>query len=106
MEKSVQIDNARRIDAYLSSKSTQMADAIYRNPVSQYTCRDRLDAEKIGLLRRYPLHLAFSCEMSEPGDFMTDDFSGVPILLVRGNAGRINAFLNVCRRRGAPVGES
>lgn len=105
MEKSVQIDNARRIDAYLSSKSTQMADAIYRNPVSQYTCRDRLDAEKIGLFRRYPLHLAFSCEMSEPGDFMTDDFSGVPILLVRGNDGRINAFLNVCRHRGAPVAD-
>ena len=35
MEKLVQIDNARRIEAFLASKTTQMADAIYQNPVAQ-----------------------------------------------------------------------
>ncbi len=105
MEKSVQIDNARRIEAYLASKTTQMADAIYQNPVAQYTCPDRLSAEKAGLFRRYPLHLGFSCQIPEPGDYMTDDFSGVPILLVRGQDGRANVFLNVCRHRGAPVAD-
>ena len=63
MEKLVQIDNARRIEAYLASKTTQMADAIYQNPVAQYTCTDRLSAEKAGLFRRYPLHLGFSCQI-------------------------------------------
>src|SRR5262249_9168719 len=33
----------------------------------------------------------------------TDDFSGVPILIVRDRSGRLNAFLNVCRHRGAKV---
>ena len=105
MEKLVQIDNARRIEAFLASKTTQMADAIYQNPVAQYTCTDRLSAEKAGLFRRYPLHLGFSCQIQEPGDYMTDDFSGVPILLVRGQDGHANAFLNVCRHRGAPVAD-
>mgnify|MGYP004286923853 FL=1 len=37
MEKLVQIDNARRIEAYLASKITQMADAICQSLVAQYT---------------------------------------------------------------------
>ncbi len=105
MEKTVQIENAKKFIGYLDSKTTAMSDALYRNPVSQYTCADRLAREKNQLFGGYPLHLAFSCEIPEPGDFRTDDFSGVPILLVRGADGKANAFLNVCRHRGAPVAD-
>jgi phenylpropionate dioxygenase-like ring-hydroxylating dioxygenase large terminal subunit len=105
MQHAVQVENARKFIEYLESKTTAMAEAEYRNPVSQYTCPERLSREQALLFSHYPLHIGFSCEIPEPGDFKTDDFSGVPILLVRGEDGKANAFLNVCRHRGAPVAE-
>jgi phenylpropionate dioxygenase-like ring-hydroxylating dioxygenase large terminal subunit len=41
--------------------------------------------------------------MPEPGDYLTDDFSGVPILAVRQTDGSVKAMINVCRHRGARV---
>ena len=38
-----------------------------------------------------------------PGAYHTDDYVGVPILVVRGRDRRLRAFLNVCRHRGAKV---
>ncbi len=105
MDHTVQIATAKKFIEYLDFKTTAMSDGLYRNPVRQYTCPERLAREKDKLFHGYPLHLGFSCEIPEPGDFKTDDFSGVPILLVRGADGQANAFLNVCRHRGAPVAE-
>jgi phenylpropionate dioxygenase-like ring-hydroxylating dioxygenase large terminal subunit len=38
-----------------------------------------------------------------PGDFVTHDLGGVPLLVVRGDDGTVSAFLNVCRHRGTRV---
>jgi phenylpropionate dioxygenase-like ring-hydroxylating dioxygenase large terminal subunit len=45
------------------------------------------------------------CDLPAPGDYVTDDFSGVPILAVRDDDGRINAFINVCRHRGSRLAQ-
>ena len=105
MEHAVQVATAKKFIEFLDTNTTAMASALYRNPVQQYTCPSRLAREKDELFRSYPVHLGFSCEILEPGDFKTDDFSGVPILLVRGADSEAHAFLNVCRHRGAPVAE-
>src|SRR5262249_14908541 len=44
-------------------------------------------------------------DWAKPGDWRTDDLTGVPILVVRGRDGVLRAFLNVCRHRGAKVVE-
>lgn len=41
--------------------------------------------------------------LAAPGDFVTHDLSGVPLLVVRGDDGEVKAFLNVCRHRGTRV---
>ena len=41
--------------------------------------------------------------MPRPGDWLTHDYAGMPILLVRRDDGSLGAFLNVCRHRGARV---
>ena len=38
-----------------------------------------------------------------PGDYMTFDDLGVPLLIVRGTDGVIRGFYNTCQHRGAPV---
>ena len=47
--------------------------------------------------------MGFASEWATPGAFRTDDYAGVPILVVRGRDDQLRAFLNVCRHRGAKV---
>lgn len=105
MRHQTQLALARRIMDYLETRSTSMAERVYRNPVSDYTCPEQFAAERQRFFRSAPLLVGLSCELPAPGDFLTDDFAGVPILVVRDEAGRANAFLNVCRHRGARVAE-
>jgi phenylpropionate dioxygenase-like ring-hydroxylating dioxygenase large terminal subunit len=49
--------------------------------------------------------MGFASEWATPGAFRTDDHAGLPILVVRGADGRLRAFLNVCRHRGAKVAD-
>ena len=57
------------------------------------------------LFRQTPLLMGFASEWAEPGAYRTEDFAGVPVLVVRGSDGRLRAFLNVCRHRGAKVAD-
>ena len=66
-----------------------MGDAAYAQPVSDYISAEQAEREGWALFRASPLRIALSCELPRPGDYVTDDFSGV------------NAFINVCRHRGA-----
>jgi phenylpropionate dioxygenase-like ring-hydroxylating dioxygenase large terminal subunit len=82
-----------------------MADATFRNPVSAYTSRDRLACEREILFGRHPLLVGLSCQLAHPGDFLTDDGSGTPTLVVRRPDGGLGALVNVCRHRGARVAD-
>jgi choline monooxygenase len=42
-------------------------------------------------------------QVAKPGEFLTADIAGEPILVVRGEDGVLRAFHNVCRHRGARV---
>ena len=90
---------------YIDTKTTAMADAPWRNEVSAYTCPQRHKREEDILIRRRPIVMGLSCDWPKPGVYRTDDFPGVPILTVRGSDGKLRAFLNVCRHRGAKVAQ-
>lgn len=96
---------ARKLFAYLDSRTTAVADTVYRNAVTDYTCREQLATERELLFRRAPLFVGLSCLLPRPGDYMTHDVAGVPMLLVRHTDRRLRAFLNVCRHRGARVAD-
>ena len=42
-------------------------------------------------------------DVPNPGDYVTFDDLGVPLLIVRGTDGEIRCFYNTCQHRGAPV---
>lgn len=100
-----QVVQGRRLLCYLDEKTTAMADDIYANNVSDYVCARQAAAEKEQFFRKGPINIGLSCLVLKPGDFMTHDLTGVPILLVRRQDGSLGAFLNVCRHRGARVAE-
>lgn len=77
------------------------ADATMPIDGRRYTCASALAGEIEGIFRRHPLPLAFGCEVAEPGDYLTLDIAGVPLLLMRDDAGAVQGLLNTCRHRGA-----
>src|SRR5258708_33096733 len=103
MRRQDQIAEARKLLAHLDQRTTALADAIYRNPVSDYTCPEQAAREREVLFRGGAINIGLGCLLPKPGDWMTHDYAGIPILLVRRADGTLGAFLNVCRHRGARV---
>ena len=97
-----QITQARKLLSSLDTRTTAMADSIYRDPVSDYTCPQQAAREREVFIRRGPISLGLGCLLPNPGDWMIHDYTGVKILLARQPYGSLIASLNVClfRRPG------
>ena len=103
MRHAEQIALLKRLLHFVDTRTTHMAEAPYRNPAAIYCDPTRLQREQQELFRREPLLFGLGSQWARPGDYRTEDYSGVPILVVRGRDGILRAFLNVCRHRGAKV---
>ncbi len=73
------------------------------NPASAYTDPDRFARELKVLFRNGPTLLGLSCEMPNPGDYLSTTLDGVPVFAVRQPDGTIRALVNACRHRAAPL---
>ncbi len=104
MKQERQIDLVRRVLAHVDAKTT---DTDPRGGatigVDAYASEARLAREIDVLFRDLPLAIAHSSELGKPGDFLTHDLSGAPLLVVRRDDGGLDGFLNVCRHRGTRV---
>jgi phenylpropionate dioxygenase-like ring-hydroxylating dioxygenase large terminal subunit len=103
MQQATQVALTRRVIDFVARGTTELADSVFLNPVSTYTCPEQARREREVFFRNHPIFFALSCELPKPGDYRADDLSGVPLLVVRADDGRLRAFLNVCRHRGAKV---
>ncbi len=103
MDRTQEIAVLKRLLAHVEAGTTQEVEAPWRNDVTHYTSQQRLDREIGALFRTHPLLVGLSADWAKPGDYRTDDFAGVPMLISRGRDGQLRAFLNVCRHRGAKV---
>lgn len=93
----------RTVLDYCQQGTTHMEPEVVFNPVDHYTSTARLEQEISVLFRRFPIALAHTSSLREPGEYLTHDATGVPILITRNRSGEINAMVNVCRHRGARV---
>jgi phenylpropionate dioxygenase-like ring-hydroxylating dioxygenase large terminal subunit len=104
MDREQQIGDVAEIMVdYVTNKKTFLTDKTMTVPSSSYTDPDQWAAEMELIFKRVPLMLAFTAEMPNPGDYKAMDAAGLPVLISRNKAGEVNAFLNVCAHRGAPV---
>src|SRR5690242_1891695 len=103
MRRQQQIVEAKKLLRHLDQRTTDLADAIYRNPVTDYTSVEQLERERELFFRQGPINVGLSALLPRPGDWLTHDWTGVPILLGPRAGGSLGAFLNVCRHRGARV---
>ena len=102
MQQTTQVALIRELLGHLDAGTTALAEGVMRNRVDVYTDPERFEREW-SMIRGSPQYFGLSCRLPEPGSFVTDDETGIPVLLVRDDEGRIRSFLNVCRHRGSRV---
>lgn len=101
MERSVELDLVERVLAHTAADTRELADAMTRRPVTDYLDPDRFAAERAALFGDHPVAVGHVAQLPEPGCWFTHDLTPVPLLVTRDHEGRIRAFANVCRHRGA-----
>lgn len=105
MERQEQLAVGRRLLGHIDGRSTDLAGDLFRNRTVNYSCRERAALERERLFRDLPIFMGLSTRLAKPGDFLTEDLAGMPVLMTRGADGEVRAFANICRHRGAPVAE-
>lgn len=103
MEAKTQITLAKRALAHVAARTTDADSGPTTVAVATYLDDEQLAREQERIFRALPMAVAHVSTLASPGDFVTHDLSGMPLLVVRGDDGRLSAFLNVCRHRGARV---
>jgi phenylpropionate dioxygenase-like ring-hydroxylating dioxygenase large terminal subunit len=101
MKHATQVALTRRFLAHIDRQSTDLAAHVSFNTPHVYVDNDHFAREKSLLFARRPLLVGLSCQIPTPGDFLTEDFAGIPVLVTRAQDGRARAFMNVCRHRGS-----
>ena len=84
MDRQRQIDLLNRLLHYVETRTTCLADAPWRNDVTVYADPGHLAREQEVLFRRHPILMGFASDWASAGSYRTDDYAGVPILIVRG----------------------
>ena len=105
MDRNEELAVGRRLLGHIDGRTTDLADSLYRNRVIAYSCRERARLERERLFRDQPIFMGLSARLAKPGDYVTEDVAGLPVLMTRGADGSVKAFANICRHRGAPVAE-
>lgn len=72
-------------------------------PASWYVDERILDLEKKSTFSRTWQLAARVDQVREPGQYVTSEIAGEPILVVRGDDGELRGFFNVCRHHAAAV---
>ena len=93
---------AERVLSHVRDGTTDEGDEVWREPVDNYRSEERFRRE-LAVLRRLPVPFCPSAALREPGAYVARQAAGVPILAVRGKDGKVRAFRNACRHRGAEV---
>ncbi|MCW3040421.1 MAG: aromatic ring-hydroxylating dioxygenase subunit alpha [Solirubrobacterales bacterium] len=103
MQRHVQVELAKRFFEYLNGRTTHYAEREMQIPTATYHDAGYAERERDVVFRANPIVVAHSSELPRSGDFLTREVIGAPVLLVRQPTGRLKAFFNVCRHRGAKL---
>lgn len=74
-------------------------------PAAAYRDPETWERERRGVFARTWQFLGHEQEAADPGDWLSADVAGFPVVAVRGEDGAFSAFHNVCRHRAGPLVE-
>jgi len=88
------------VDSYDPTRPLEEAWTI---PASWYVDSRIADLERRTVFSGGWQMIARADQVAAPGQFVTAEIAGEPVIAVRGNDGALRAFYNVCRHHGAAV---
>ncbi len=97
------VDLASRLIALAKDGRPEEAENFVEVDASEYVDPAVFAAEKRAIFDTTPFVAGLSCDVAKPGDYLKIDDFGTPILVTRNKQGRIKAFVNSCRHRGAAL---
>jgi phenylpropionate dioxygenase-like ring-hydroxylating dioxygenase large terminal subunit len=103
MERDTMAQSVRRLLDHIDNKTTDSAPSVMRMPVSRYFDASVANAERQYIFSRSPFVAAHSSELPGVGDFITTEYVGIPLLVIRQADNSVAALVNVCRHRGGRV---
>ncbi|HEY6122119.1 MAG TPA: aromatic ring-hydroxylating dioxygenase subunit alpha [Pyrinomonadaceae bacterium] len=95
--------NLRLNDIINSYDPHALLENAWTIPASWYTNEDLYDCELKTVFARSWQFAARMDQLTAPGNYVTTDVAGEPIVVVRGNDNQPRAFFNVCRHHAAAV---
>jgi phenylpropionate dioxygenase-like ring-hydroxylating dioxygenase large terminal subunit len=78
-------------------------DGVFRVHRDVFASADLFEQERTFVFERTWNFLTAESQVAKPNDFATAWIARTPVIVTRDGAGRINAFLNVCRHKGARI---
>jgi len=100
MRPPVRLEVMRRLITMSKEPSSEIPTRSSRVSVDRYIDPAELEKERIALFHRQPVIVAHVSEVPEPGNFVTEDVSAVPLVVLRDTDSEIRVFVNACRHRG------
>jgi benzoate/toluate 1,2-dioxygenase alpha subunit len=96
---------ARRVGVELPmfSDLVRRGDKSFRLHTSVYHDERVFEAEMAEIFESSWVYVCHESQVKEPGSFTTTSIGRQPILVSRGDDGKIRVFLNVCRHRGSTL---
>ena len=107
MKRESQIESLEELLRLRARKSHFLGDSWEKISVKQYFDQAQFEKEVNSIIKTEPFVALHGKELAEPGSFVTQSIANTPVLITRDDAGKAQAYLNVCRHRGAElVGEA
>ena len=94
---------AEKLFRHIRESSTDMIAETYEYPLSVYADPDIALAERTRIFEHFPMMALHATQLPEPGSYATVRLNRTEALVTRGKDGKIRAFLNMCRHRGATL---
>lgn len=88
---------------HMEAGTTDLGEKVTSNPVSSYLDPVLFESEIKEVIRNRPIPVVACSQLPNAGDYLAREFCGVPVVVLRGEDGKLRAFLNVCRHRGAQL---
>lgn len=95
-------DVVARVLGHIANKTTDRGEDVWQEPASHYASDARFEAE-LALFRSVPTPFCPSSALPNAGDYIARRAAQTPLIVVRGQDGKVRAFKNACRHRGTEL---
>jgi phenylpropionate dioxygenase-like ring-hydroxylating dioxygenase large terminal subunit len=94
---------ADRLIQLVKEGGPTLAEGVLEVDTGIYTDPALYELEKRAIFDRFPFVAGLSRDIEKPGDYINTADFGTPTIVTRGKDGKVRAFVNSCRHRGAAL---